>query len=1349
MTVPGKWLIATDTGGTFTDCIAVDPQGQTARVKVLSSSRLRGTLTGRAGPRQFHFTHNWSVRSDIFAGYEFLLTAVRDGNTPPGSIHVESIDFQNNIITLDHDLPGLAHSLFTQSVFFEITAHEEAPVLAARLVTATPLDKPLPPLEMRLGTTKGTNALLERKGAPTALLITQGFADLPAIGTQQRPHLFQLAIPAPELLHTHAIEVRERLDAAGNVLQPLTHKELKRIVAAVRQSGVQSVAVALLHAWRNPAHELKIRETLAAAGIRHVSLSHELMPAIKLLPRAQTALVDAYLSPVLQSYIHHISKTLGAVEASSPANSPLHIMTSAGGLVQAGHFSPKDSLLSGPAGGVAGTAAIARLLGIPKVIGFDMGGTSTDAARYDGSFDYAYTTRIGQIEMLSPCLSIETVAAGGGSICWFDGNKLCVGPESAGASPGPACYGAGGPLAITDINLLLGKLDPTAMGIPVSRERAAEALRALRDAIFTKTNIRYTETELLRGFEKIADEKMAEAIRKISVAKGFDPKEYALLAFGGAGGLHACKIADLLGIRTVVLPFDGGLLSAFGIGQALVERFAHRQVLSKWKDCGADLPTLVGSLIEEACAQLAREGFTEKETFVKSRLVYLRFQGQDSCLELDYPPPSGSTLETVFEKKYRRQFGHYPADRQLEVESIKVVVAGRRSSSRSQNADEQDQGFASQFVSDGHPTGLFPESETSRPAPYGQPNTRIVFWEKLRPGDKLEGPAILLNPHSTAYLDADWQLEAAIGQNLVLTPKASIGDSPQLAREPIRQTPDLPVSQSPIELELFTNRFTGIAEEMGAQLQRTAFSVNIKERLDFSCAVLDADAELLVNAPHIPVHLGSLGICTRLVKEKTPLGPGDVVITNHPKYGGSHLPDVTLIRAVYAGEETAASPGSALPLIGYVVNRAHHAELGGKRPGSMPPDAVALSEEGVVIPPVYLVKNGAVQWQVVRDLLTNAPYPTRSLAENLADINAALASLRTGAEKLQALVAEHGLEKVRFYMAGLKESAAGALADALRPYAGRRFSAREKMDDGRPLATRITVGDIGDGGRMRIDFSGTGAAHPFNLNANVSIVYSAVMYVLRLLCDKDIPLNEGLMRQVEIELPPGTFLHPGFEDDPARCPAVVGGNTEVSQRLVDTLLKAFAPVTKAACSQGTMNNFLFGNDRFGYYETIGGGAGACEHADGRSAVHQHMTNTKITDPEELELRYPVRLRRFSIRKNSGGKGRRRGGNGIVREFEFLEDVEMTFIGQHRSTAPYGLEGGKRGMRGRQCLRRADGTKEMLKGTDSRPVRKGDRLTIETPGGGGWGNSAGAAPTLLNCPLTGMFLCRMAGTACKN
>lgn len=1254
-----QWHIWIDTGGTFTDCIAGSPSGETSKVKVLSSSRLRGRLLKKLAPRQFLFSQQWRVTKDIFQGYDFFLLGEQST-----FVKIESINFQENILTLSEDLT------FDDEIGFEITAHEEAPILAARLATQTALNQPLPPLTMRLGSTKGTNALLEKKGAKVAFLVTKGFKDLAYIGTQQRPHLFQLNIPEPELLYTHVIEVDERLDAQGNVLKTLSESEINRIIEKLHELKPEAVAVTLLHAYRNPIHEQKLGIALTQAGLDFVSLSQELTPSIKMLPRAQTALSNAYLSPVIHGYLQRIRTKIPVLQ--NAVN--LLVMTSAGGLVSADHFNPKDSLLSGPAGGVVGAGRIARQLEFPRVLTFDMGGTSTDAARIAEGYDYRFVTKVGSAEMLSPSLAIETVAAGGGSVCWFDNNKLSVGPESAGASPGPACYGASGPLTITDVNLLLGKLEASAMGIPIHLDKALTALRELRQKIVNQTNTQYTEIELLQGFEKIANEKMADAIRKISVAKGFDPADYALLAFGGAGGLHACKIADLLDMKEVILPFDGGLLSAYGIGHARVERLAEQQVLQLFRDCKNQLPQIIEELTNNAEAALQREGYDLNEIEVVHRLVYLRFKGQDSTLELPFGNPENMLVE--YKKRYVQLFGHYPINRAVEVESAKVIV-GTKLSPAPRPVKKI-------------PPHLAPVSKTNRSI-FGNEIIDIYRWEELQVGAFIGGPAILLNPNSTAYIEHGWNAEVKLDKNIVVK-KQEVFEKSAVALE-----------KEAIELELFTNRFTAIAEEMGAQLQRTAFSVNVKERLDFSCAILDANAELLVNAPHIPVHLGSLGICARLVKDKIKVGKGDVVITNHPKYGGSHLPDVTLLSAVFSDEDE---------LIGYVINRAHHAEIGGKRPGSMPPDAKNLAEEGVVIPPMYLVKNGEAQWDTLENLLKNAPYPTRALPENLADINAALASLRSGERALKELVRKNGLLKVHHYMHLLKQYAQDTLHNSLQDFENETFTSKESLDDGHTIQVKISIKN----GIISFDFSGTSPVHPGNLNANISIVFSAIIYVLRLICGKEIPLNKGLMQNVRIHLPT-SFLHPDFSDDDTQNPAVVGGNTEVSQRLVDTLLKALNLV---ACSQGTMNNFLFGNERFGYYETIGGGTGAGKDWHGRAAVHQHMTNTKITDPEELELRYPVRLWQFGIRENSGGKGTWQGGDGIIRKIEFLEDLDITILSQHRIIAPYGLQGGEEGKPGEQVLIKKSGEILPLKGIDSQKVESGDCIVIQTPGGGGFG-----------------------------
>jgi 5-oxoprolinase (ATP-hydrolysing) len=1258
-----KWEIWIDTGGTFTDCIAQTPEGTIKRAKVLSNSCLRGQIIAAGENRgAYFFSKNWPNCGNIFSNYTIRLPQ----HPELGPRRVLSADMTSQTLQLDHPFP------VQLPVDFEITAHEEAPILAIRLITDTALDQALPPIDLRLGFTKGTNALLERKGAPTALLITQGFGDLLAIGTQQRPDLFQLHIPPPQLLYQEVFEVKERLAADGQVLEAITNEEINRLVDEVKILGFSTIAIALLHSYRNPVHELALGEAFAAAGIRFISLSHALSPSIKLLTRAQTAVVNAYLAPILNDYLDGIQKIL----LHDNTQASLHIMTSAGGLVKQQHFFPKDSLLSGPAGGIVGATQIAKRLGFGQVLTLDMGGTSTDTARFEGRFDYRFATKINNIELQSPALAIETVAAGGGSICFFADKKLCVGPESAGAFPGPACYGAGGPLTITDVNLLLGKMHPAAMGIPIRLEAAKRALINLQQTILRSTGETYDLLEILQGLETIADEKMADAIRRISVARGFNPAEYPLLSFGGAGGLHACRIAQLLDIDTIILPFDAGLLSAYGMGKASIERMAGQQVLQLWSEAAPALDGWIEALAKKVNASLLSEGFSPAQIEIREVLLFLRFQGQDSALEIPYQ--SGERVLTDFRADYEKLFGYFPEGRTIELESIRVVGA-----SIGEKIDPIPRRHAQSF----------PQPHQVEQTPLAAENMQIFDWEKMKPGQAIIGPAVLLQANSTAFIALDWELtiqdnQDALIRKLHLTEHTS---ATQTHREAV-------------DLELFSNRFTSIAEEMGVQLQRTAFSVNVKERLDFSCALLDPGGRLLVNAPHIPVHLGSLGICARLILEKIRVDPGDVVLTNHPKYGGSHLPDVTLLSGVFTADGE---------LIGYVINRAHHAEIGGKSPGSMPPDATSLEEEGVAFVPTYLVKDGIPQWQKIENQLQYARYPTRALAENLADLHAALASLRTGEQALLNLTQQHGLNKVQAYMQQLQQSAKEALNPILKSLAGKKLSASECLDDGHRIKVAIQVEEK----KMIIDFSKTSGPHPNNLNANISIVYSVVIYVLRLLCGKSIPLNDGLMEQVTIILPDESFLHPHFTDDARDCPAVVGGNTEVSQRLTDTLLKAFALV---ACSQGTMNNFLFGDQSFGYYETIGGGTGAGPGFVGRSAVHQHMTNTKITDPEDLEFRYPVRLHRFAIRSNSGGEGMWNGGDGIIREVEFLRPVQVTILSQHRVEKPYGMEGGSPGKVGKQYLKLQNGQLVPLSGVDSRNLVAGDIIVIETPGGGGWG-----------------------------
>ncbi|SOD78893.1 hydantoinase B/oxoprolinase family protein [Spirosoma fluviale] len=1270
-----------DTGGTFTDGIALDDNGTLHRAKVLSSSRLRGQLING------NVVAPW-LTAPIFDGYQLRISEIGEVYT------IRSLQ-TNGALALDCPFETSDHLLTV-----ELFTGEEAPVLATRLLTRTPINEPFPTLEMRLGTTKGTNALLERKGGRVALLVTKGFKDLLKISTQQRPNLFQLAIPPADVLYDSVVELDERIAADGQVLTPLSEQTLANLLKRLKQINPDAVAVSLLNAYRNPVHEQQVLDALQRAGYAYVTLSSNVSTTPQYVSRTQTAVVDAYLTPVMRSYLDNVQQQLGG--------GPVRVMTSAGGLVRADLFQPKDSLLSGPAGGVIGAAEVSDSILLSRVnttdskmllsdtsgtLTLDMGGTSTDVARIQGGLDYRFSTKIGPFDLQLPSLAIETVAAGGGSICWFDGSQLRVGPHSAGADPGPACYGARLTpdqvplLTITDVNLLLGKLHPKQFGIPVFPENAQTALDAICQQIEMAGSVMSPMT-ILRGFEHIANETMAGAIRKISVARGFDPKAYSLLVFGGAGGLHGCAIARRLGMEQLILPFDGGLLSAYGIGQAKIERMAAQSVLQPLTVVEADLDELCRKLIATATNLLRQDVGTDTAVETKSNSVFLRLVGQEATVDV----PFSNRLAADFAQKYRHLYGHFPTDtngqpRPIEVESVRVLVS---------------------TVGDELPVNGSPITHRHAVPAFETDAYPAYDWTQLQEGDTFRGPALLLNTTSSAFIEPGWRLVVQADKNALVDYIADI------------EEPGESEANEVIQLELFTQRFRAIAEEMGAQLQRTAFSVNVKERLDFSCALLNANAELVANAPHIPVHLGSLGVCARLVLDKLALNPGDVAITNHPKYGGSHLPDVTLISGVFTDESSGTPP----QLIGYVINRAHHAEIGGKVPGSMPPDATSLIEEGVVLKPMYVVKAGDFLWQSNNDTtglaahFTDAPYPTRALAENQADIEAALASLKAGEMALQTLVRQYGLATVQHYMNRLQQSASDAILTVLKPLNGQIFTAEESLDDGHTICVKISVAN----NRITFDFSGTSGVHPTNLNANISILYSAVLYVLRLWCDKDIPLNEGLMAPVDLILPESSFLNPIFPNSPADCPAVVGGNTEVSQRLVDTLLKALG---LAACSQGTMNNFLFGKSAeapnpFGYYETIGGGAGATVGADGRSAVHQHMTNTKLTDPEELERRYPVRLHEFSIRTGSGGTGQWHGGDGIIREIEFLEPVQATLLSQHRVAKPYGLNGGNAGETGQQTLIHADGQTEKLPGIFTRAMQAGERIRIETPGGGGAG-----------------------------
>ncbi|HHS13221.1 MAG TPA: 5-oxoprolinase [bacterium] len=1251
------WHIWIDTGGTFTDCIAVDPRGQWHRAKVLSSSALRGRFIQQIDEYSLVMDTPWHWPSVFLHGYSIHIfqTSVYDHS-------IESYDASSGTLRVQRRLPAD----LTFPLLFEIRSSEEAPVLACRIVTQTPPGRDLPPVNLRLATTRGTNALLEGKGGKTVLFITRGFEDLLSIGNQQRPDLFALHIKKSVPLTSRVIGVKERVDARGRVIEPLHADILKTRAIELLKEGVETAVVSFLNSYLFPEHERELSARLRDWGFHHVVCSSE-NPFIKFLPRTETAVVNGALMPILADYLDCVSAPL--------KNGKLFVMTSAGGLVRDSAFYPKDSLLSGPAGGVVGAVHAGLLEDRKRIIAFDMGGTSTDVSRYDGDYDYVFEHQVGGAHLVAPALAIESVAAGGGSICTFESSELKVGPESSGADPGPACYGAGGPLTLTDVNLLLGRLSPDRFEIPIVEKDAWQALDRIRDKIRKNHQTVPDEIELLQGFLDIAAERMADAIRKISVRKGYNPADYTLVAFGGAGGQQACGVAERLNMCRIIIPADSSLLSALGLGHAAVERFVQKQILKPLGYCLKNLSSWIDELEAEALKEMAEEGFRSDCIEIRRRILRLRLEGQDSTLQVEYhktDDPAGR-----FIGKYESVFGYRPDGRDIELESIRVAASTRRNVPM---APKNKSGFSSP-AHKGEQIACFQGKKQSVP---------LYDRASLHSGQKISGPALIAERHSMTVVEPGWEVTVSDHSALCMEKKLHTDIDPH-ARAEI------------VQLELFVNRFQAIAGEMGEMLRRMSLSTNVKERLDFSCALLDPKGELVVNAPHIPVHLGSLGLCVRSVMKKLSMEPGDVWITNHPRYGGSHLPDISVITPVFLKDGR---------LLAFTANRAHHAEIGGLRPGSMPSEARSLIEEGVLIEPMHLYHRGKDQWNRLQRILTEAPFPSRRVDENLADVRAAVAANINGSRALLDLAEKHGADSIWEAMEKFKERAESRIRHILKSIPDGKREAQESLDDGTQLKVALSIQDD----TLKVDFRETAGLHPFNLNATPAIINSVVIYVLRLLVDEPMPLNEGFMRPVQINLPTG-LLNPHFPDDPSKAPAVAGGNVETSQRLVDTLMKA---LQMSACSQGTMNNVIFGNERFSYYETVGGGSGAGPDFSGADGVHTHMTNTRITDPEIIEHRFPVRIIRFAIRKGSGGKGRFNGGDGLIREYLFLEPVSLSLLGEHRIERPYGLEGGRSGQRARQIMITPEGRSIELQSRESRDIESGSRFILETPGGGGYG-----------------------------
>ncbi len=1268
------WQVCVDTGGTFTDCVAISPSGTKHDAKVLSNAVVPLRVDAWGDIRSARLAKASISDAYLMSSAALTLRAGEDIHRIAAAHW--SIDPRSGALEFTESLPG---GFNTTSVIY---AHPDcsSAILAAHVVTQTPLDEPLPPMTLRLATTRGTNALLTRTIDEAALFVTAGFTDLLAIGTQQRPDLFALEIIKQRPLPIAVLPVHGRLDASGQEIEPIDLEQLRAAAGEARNLGCTTAGVALMHSFMNTSHEQQVKVVLREVGFDTIVCSADIAPMIGYLARSETTSVEAALARIMRQYV-------GEIRSAVPGSS-LRVMTSTGGLTDDRAFKAVDGLLSGPVGGVSGAVAMGNTLGWNHIIGFDMGGTSTDVSRAQDGPEYRFSHRVGDATLLRPALAIETVAAGGGSICGYADERLFVGPESAGAEPGPACYGRGGPLTITDVNLLAGRIDPSKFAIPITKDDARAKLEAICTEVNADAPDRISADELIDGWLDIANQRMASAIEQISIRRGFDVSDAAMVAFGGAGGQHACAIAQRLGVSTVLCPQHASLLSAVGLQASRVERFAERQVLRRLDDTTFDLTELIHKVESEARNALRHEKIPDDAMIIDRRMAELRLVGQESCLTLDFDSPG--QLAELFHDAYVNRYGYTPpTGSSVEVVSLRIM--------------------ASTVPSDTHAIEHPAKTHTLRTQQHQRcrmsgrwMDVPIVSRLTGTIGSMLEGPALISEDNSVIVVEGGWRACWWDDGHIVIE-QQSQADQPQ----------KMTTRPEAVEVELFTHHLTSIASEMGEVLQRTAMSTNVKERLDFSCAILDPNGELLVNAPHIPVHLGSMGICVRAVRDAIDMQPGDVFVTNHPAFGGSHLPDITVVTPIYTGDADNAM------LIGYAANRAHHAEIGGTRPGSMPPTATRLIEEGVVIAPMHIVRRGEDCMNAVERLLRDSPYPSRNVEENIADLRAQVAANHRAMLSLQEAAMRYGNDRLRSLGQLVGERAEKIARESLVRLVPRKCDASEQLDDGAQIRVVIEPTPEDVDAALHIDFTGTANQHPGNFNATRAITTSAVLYVLRVLVGERLPLTEAIMRPIDLVIP-DSLLSPAFTDDPSTCPAVVGGNVETSQRVVDTLLKALGIV---ACGQGTMNNVLFGNDSFGYYETICGGAGAGPDFDGASMVHTHMTNTRITDPEVLEHRYPVRLHRFEQRQHSGGPGKRTGGDGATRELEFLEAVSLSILSQHRRVQPFGVNGGEPGSVGEQYILRTDGSRAALSGLDGFECSKGDRFILHTPGGGGYGKSA--------------------------
>jgi 5-oxoprolinase (ATP-hydrolysing) len=1172
--------------------------------------------------------------------------------------------------------------------------------------------------EVRLGTTVATNALLERKGEPTVLVTNTGFQDALRIAYQNRPDIFARNIVLPTPLYSYVIELPGRFSASGSLLEEFDEKLAAEELKKAHARGMTSCAIVFMHSYLYPSHEEICADIARKAGFAHVTVSHSTSPLIKLVERGDTTVADAYLSPILHRYLDRFSKPFKSTS--------VYFMQSNGGLTDRKHFRGKDSLLSGPAGGLVGAVETGKALGFQKIVSFDMGGTSTDVSHFEGQFERQDMTTISGIRIRAPMIPIHTIAAGGGSILTFDGHRLLVGPESAGSFPGPACYRNGGPLTITDANLLLGRIQaeyfPHVFGEnadqPLDIDAVAEKFLDLKVQVANVSNFERTE-EIAWGFIEIAVEKMARAIKKITIERGYEVKDAVLNSFGGAGGQHACLIAENLGINTVMIHKLAGVLSAMGIGLSsikVVENQAVQKPLAQFplEELNRSFDKLIASAEEKLKAQGAKNATIELR-----RDVLIRYDGSDTTLSVAL----GETTEMSdrFHESHLQRFGFHSLDRKLIVESIALEATAKSAHATGQVAHKDviaKRKKKSTYLEDDGTIKLYSKGRWWA-------STRVYQRDELKVDETVVGPAVVLDDTSTNIIEPGWIAILAHDESLVITritnvPTVVAGSdraSSELRIQTTRGIVTVPpqklqaVKADPIKLELFNNKFMAIAEEMGVTLCHTSQSVNIKERLDFSCALFDRDGKLIANAPHMPVHLGSMGESVRAIINRFSgtMKMGDVYVLNNPYEGGTHLPDITVVTPVFV-EGSLNGVSNETPLF-YTASRGHHADIGGITAGSMPPNSKTIEEEGALIDPLLLVRDGVFDETKIRSILSNCRYPSRNVEQNVSDLKAQIAANNRGVLSLNNLIESFGLQTVWDYMHFVRRNAEDCVRDAIENLADGEFTV--SMDSGAKICVKITVDKAARS--ARVNFAGTSAQLTNNMNAPRAITIAAVLYVFRTLLDSNIPLNDGCLAPLEIIVPEASMLSPRF---PA---AVVAGNVETSQAIVDAVYGALSVM---AASQGTMNNFTFGNARYQYYETISGGSGAGPDHNGCSAVQTHMTNSRLTDPEVLEWRFPVILKEFSIRKGSGGSGKYNGGDGVVRKIQFVEPMQASILSERRSVKPFGMHGGQEGLSGENyVVRKSDDSIVTLTGRDTVEMTEGDIFVIKTPGGGGWGSAS--------------------------